>query len=129
MQAKLRYGLSLLTLALSSGVVACGGGQDEPKTGEVGIGTNYDPNSTGITDSELDKQEVNTGQKPFDEEMAKKVLARGGRRAEQCGKTTDASPGEGEAQVVFDGDAGKIVDVELPSMWSDASAAAQACNR
>lgn len=121
MQSKLSYaGVALL-------VVACGSGQDKRDNRDVGMGTNYDPSQTGMGDSELEKEKIDDGSKEFDKEMAKRVLERSHRRAKECSKTTDASPGEGELQVVFDGEAGKIVAVELPSPWADASAAAQAC--
>lgn len=122
MQVKLSH-LVAVTLLL-----ACGSGQSDSKPGQTGIGTKYDPSFTpGVSDSELAKEEVDDGSKPFDEEAGKIALERGGRKVKECPGTAGTPPGDGEVQVIFDGDAGKVVDVELPSWWSDADPQAQSC--
>ncbi|MFO0549237.1 MAG: hypothetical protein U0271_12670 [Polyangiaceae bacterium] len=63
--------------------------------------------STNTTSTSGATDELNDDQK----EQMKIALRRGGDKAKECNKVTGASvSGEGEVQVVFDGEVGKVVD-------------------
>jgi outer membrane lipoprotein-sorting protein len=77
-----------------------------------------------VTEAEMN--EVMSEGTPFDEEFGQVVLKRGARKAQQC-VSMNAPTGEGEVTVVFDGEKGRVVDLELSYRYESASAEAQKC--
>ena len=77
-----------------------------------------------VTDSDI--AEVMADGAKFDEEFADRVLKRGARKASEC-TSMNAPTGEGEVTVVFDGEKGRVVDVELSYLYEGAGDAAQKC--
>jgi len=55
-------------------------------------------------------------------EMMEIVLKRGGKKAEQCAVSVpDGKGGEGEVQVLFDGQKGRVTDVTVGPPWAGTS--------
>lgn len=55
-------------------------------------------------------------------EMMEIVLKRGSKKAEQCSESVpDGKGGEGEVQVLFDGQKGRITDVTVGAPWAGTS--------
>jgi hypothetical protein len=120
MKAKLLCGVAALAM-----LTACGAARSREQS-EAGMGSKYDTNNQ-MSESEIEREEIDDGRKEFDQEAADVVLKRGARKVAECAKTSKAEPGEGEIQATFDGEKGRITEVELPSYWAEASAGAQKC--
>ena len=112
----------IAVLALST---ACSGARSKEQ-GEAGMGSTYKPDKS-MSESEIEREEIDDGRKEFDQDAADIVLKRGARKVAECTKHAGAEPGEGEIQATFDGEKGRITEVELPSMWADAPTKAQKC--
>ncbi|MBI4704227.1 MAG: hypothetical protein HY744_24215 [Deltaproteobacteria bacterium] len=90
-------------------LAACGGTTTPVET----------PESPGETLTDVRGEQTEPDRLPFDDEAAQNVLRRGAKKAEQCAQVTpDATGGEGDVQVVFDGPKGKVVDVVLGPPFS-----------
>jgi hypothetical protein len=115
---------SFLGLALL--LAACGGSDkkkaEEPKSENERISEE----AKNISDSEAEAS-LSEYDAKFDEEFAKNILKRGVRKAEECGKSAGAPSGEGDVEVVFSGEKGRVVDVILAYPWADAPEKAQSC--
>ncbi len=83
--------------------------------------------STKPTAAETESSE-SSDDSGFDPEMARIVLERGRKQAVQCPSVAKNTPtGEGEIEVHFDGQTGKIYDVGLGTTFTAGSADGQAC--
>lgn len=117
MQAK------LFIAALAASIcMGCGGSQDK---------LTDTPNTPSMADreAEITDEEVNemmSETTPYDEEFGQRILNRGARKVKECA-ANDAPSGEGEVTVVFDGQKGRVVDVELSYMYESAGDTAQKC--
>jgi hypothetical protein len=106
-------------------LVGCGSSQ---KSSDVVDPSESEPPSwAGTTDT--DDEEIDDGSLKFDEESAKVLLKRGGRKAQNCPNVVPDTPlDESSIEVVFDGTKGRVVDVDLStSSFSGASEQAQQC--
>lgn len=75
--------------------------------------------------SETDDSSDDSG---FDAEFARRVIERGRKQAVQCPNVAKDTPvGEGEIEILFDGQSGKVFEVNLGTTFSAGSADAQAC--
>jgi hypothetical protein len=119
MQTKLLAGVALVLM------VGCGSSQKSSDIVEPG--EKEPPVWAGTAD--VDDEEIDDGSLKFDEEAAKVVLKRGGRKAQNCPNVVPDTPlEESDIDVVFDGTKGRVVDVDLStSSFSGASEQAQKC--
>ncbi len=105
-------------------VAACGGAKkgsiDEPEPAPKSM----KEKEAEVTESDI--AEVMADGAQYDEEFGERVLKRGARKAQEC-SGMDAPTGDGEVTVVFDGEKGRVVDVELSYIYEGASEAAQKC--
>ena len=124
MQAKLSYGLAVVML-----LAACGGGSGGGDRGKWPETKPYQPSSSGSVDSDDDEGLIDDGTLKFDEEQAKILLNRGATNAADCPKTAGTPTGEGDITVTFDGEKGRIVEVDVGYYWADASDQARNCIR
>lgn len=124
MQRNIWIGIGAMTAGLA---LACGPKRPDSQTSEAGMGTKYEPKESHMGESEFSKEKVDDGTREFDQAAADIVLKRGARKAAECSSSADTPPGEGEVEVVFDGEKGRIVDVKLPFTWESADERAQSC--
>lgn len=117
----IRVSLGCSALACAS-LVACGAPQTEddgiPMTSMTFDGTSPRPAADASTGTGSDAgaaSELNDDQQA----QIKAILKRGGDQAKNCNAVTSSNViGEGEVQVVFDGTAGKVVDVQVGSPFA-----------
>jgi hypothetical protein len=105
---------------------ACGGGNEKKAEEPKSENERISEEAKNISDSEAEEM-LSEYDAKFDEEFAANILKRGARKAEECGKSANAPSGEGEVEVVFDGQKGRVTDVVLAYPWADAPEGAQAC--
>jgi hypothetical protein len=115
----------VVVAALQGALILSGcGGDNKGSMTEV-----PDPKSMSEKEGEVSDEEVAeviADGPAFDAEFGKRVLERGTRKAQECA-AMGAPTGEGEVTVVFDGEKGRVTDVELGYPYADASDQAQKC--
>ncbi|MEZ4447540.1 MAG: hypothetical protein R3B72_51160 [Polyangiaceae bacterium] len=105
----------------SLALTACGGSKN--KVPEDPAPKSMADKEREVTDEDI--AEATAGE-PFDEEFGKRVLDRGARKAEECA-SMGAPTGEGKVTVIFDGEKGRVTDVELGYPYEGAGEQAQKC--
>ena len=114
-------------LIVSMALVACGGSQPKPEDA-TGSGTETPTGEPagGGTEAAPAKEEGVGGLSEDQKKQMEIALRRGGEKAAHCGEVVaDAPKGKGEVQVTFDGQKGRITEVEVGSPW--AGTPAEAC--
>lgn len=115
---------TILAILAAFAAVGCGG--DQVKGGMLDT---PEPKSMSEKESEVtdeDVAEVMADGAEYDAEFHKRVIERGTRKAREC-VAMGAPTGEGEVTVVFDGEKGRVTEVELGYPYADASDQAQKC--
>lgn len=129
MRGALNWTRSLV--ALVPLLLACSGSQQNVEnpsgdtTGETGETTKSDDMAQADAlaskpppSSESESGGLNQQQR----EQMELVLKRGGKKAEQCSESVpDGKGGEGEVQVLFDGQKGRITEVTVGAPWAGTS--------
>lgn len=114
----------LSAVLMSGGVILAGCGGDQKSMTDTPEPKSMSEKEREVSDQEV--AEVMADGPAFDAEFGKRVLERGERKAQECG-AMGAPVGEGEVTVVFDGEKGRVTEVELGYPYADASEQAQKC--